>query len=157
MANIAVGPVAGIDCLAYYNSGTHASPTWVAIPNMRDVSIPDYGVNPVEANSRASNYEAFVAGLIKVGITFNYLHVRGTDTVRDIFTTMISGRSTKEVAIMDGGIALTGARGIRMFAICDKFAYSQDLEGAQVWEGSLKPAYVIESSAKVDPDLFLIT
>ena len=157
MADIPVGPVTGVDCKAYYNSGTHATPTWVEITHGRNFSVPDYGVNQVEANSRASVNESFVNGLIKNGITFSYLHVRGADTVRDALASMVSGRSPKEFAIMDGGIALVGARGIRMYGNMEKFGYTQDLEGSQVWDAVLKPAYFIEASAKIEPELYIIT
>jgi hypothetical protein len=156
MADIPVGPVAGKDCKAYYNSGTHATPTWVEIVRGIDFAVPDYGVNPVEANSRESNFEAFVAGLIKVGLTFTYLHSRGADSVRDALVGMVAARSSKEFAFMDGGITLVGARGVRMFGLMEKFSQSQDLEGKLVWDASLKPAHVIEASAKVDPDLYIV-
>ncbi len=156
MADIPAGPVAGHDCVLYYNSATHASPTWVEIAEARDVAVPDFGVNPVEANSRASDFEAFVAGMIKLGATFTYLHKRGTDTVRDALVGMVSGRSAKEFAFMDGGITLVGARGVRFFALMEKFSYGQDNEGAMVWDASLKPAYVTESAAKVEPDLYVV-
>jgi hypothetical protein len=157
MANITPGPAAGVDCKMYYNTGTHASPTWVEIPQAQDVAIPDYGCNQVEAKARVSFYEAFVNGMIKLGLTFQYLHQRGTDTVRDALVGMVSGRSSKEFAVMDGGITLVGARGVRCFFNMEKFAYTQGLEGTQVWDASLKPAYAIESSAKVDPDLYIVT
>jgi hypothetical protein len=156
MADIATGPVAGIDCKAYYNSATHATPTWVEIKKGINFSVPDYGVNQVAANSRESVNEAFVNGLVKNGINFTYLHTRGPDTVRDALAGMVSGRTSKEFAIMDGGIALVGARGVRMYGNMEKFGYTQDLEGAQQYDASLKPAYVIEASAKVEPDMYII-
>ena len=156
MADIPVGPVAGVDCKAYYNSGTHASPTWVEITKGQNFSVPDFGVNPIAANSRESKWEAFTAGLIKSGINFSYLHSRGPDTVRDALAGMVTGRTSKEFAVMDGDITHVGARGLRMFGIMEKFTYGQDLEGNQAWDAALKPAYVVESSAKVDPDLFIV-
>lgn len=156
MADIPVGPATGLDCKLYYNSGTHATPTWVEIKKARDVALSDFGVNPVEANSRESPNEAYTPGLVKNGATFTYLHTRGADTVRDAMIAMVTGRTAKEFALMDGGIALVGARGLRCFFLMEKFAYSQDLEGNQVWDASLKPAYVIEAGAKVEPDLYVI-
>lgn len=156
MADIPVGPAPGLDCKAYYNSGTHASPTWVEIKKGRDFSIPDFGVNPLEANSRESKFEAYTPGLIKCGIGFTYLHSRGADTVRDALAGMVTGRTSKEFAIMDGDITLVGALGLRMFGIMEKFSQSQDLEGNLAWDASLKPAYVVEASAKVEPDLYIV-
>jgi hypothetical protein len=40
--------------------------------------------------------------------------------------------------------------------IMEKFAQAQPLEGSCNWDGSLKPAYAVESSAKVDPDLYIV-
>lgn len=157
MADIVPGPVAGIDCKLYYNSATtRATPTWVEVTKARDVAVPDYGVNAIEANSRASLYECFVAGLIKVSLTFTYLHYRGADTVRDYFTTMVSSRTVEEFAAMDGTITLVGARGVKFYGIMEKFAYTQDLEGAQVWDASVKPAYEVQTT-QMEPTLLVVT
>lgn len=157
MADIPVGPVAGQDCKTYYNSGTHASPTWVEVTRAIDAAVSEFGVNQVEAKARISNFEAFVNGLIKTGCTFTYLHIRGTDTVRDAMLGMVTGRTSKEFAFMDGGITLVGARGLRAFFNMEKFTWGQNQEGAQIYDASLKPAYVIESGSKVDPDLYIVT
>lgn len=157
MADIAPGPVAGQDCKAYYNSGTNASPTWVEIVDAQDVAVPDYGVNQVAANSRGSVNEAFVNGKIKNGVTFTYLHKRGTDTVRDALTTMVSARSAKQFAFLDGGILLVGARGIKGYFNLEKFAYTQGEEESMQWDAALKPAYFMELGAKVEPTLMIVT
>lgn len=156
MADIAPGPVAGVDCKLYYNSGTNASPTWVEITHAIDVAVPDFGVNQVEANARSSKFESFVNGLIKLGMTFTYLHVRGTDTVRAAMLAMVTGRTPKQFAAMDGDITHVGALGVKAFFNMEKFSQSQDLEGKLAWDGSLKPAYAIESAAKVEPAMFVV-
>jgi hypothetical protein len=156
MADIAPGPVAGIDCKLYYNTGTNASPTWVEIMQAIDVGVPDFGVNQIAANSRGSKWESFVNGLIKLGLTFGYLHQRGTDTVRDAMVSMVTSRTAKQFAAMDGDITAVGARGVRAFFNMEKFGQTQGLEGATVWDASLKPAYAIESSAKVEPTMYVV-
>lgn len=157
MADIAVGPAAGHDAKLYYNSGTNASPTWVEITHAIDVAMSDYGVNAVAANARSSNYEGFVPGLIKSGATFTYLHKRGTDSVRTALLAMISGRTSVQFSIMDGGILLVGAVGLRAFFLLEKFAMTQGQEGAMVWDASLKPSTYYESGSLVSPSIVVIT
>jgi hypothetical protein len=156
MADIVPGPVSGLDCKLYYNTGTNASPTWVEITQAIDVAVPDFGVNQIAANSRGSKYESFVNGLIKLGMTFGYLHVRGTDTVRDALAGMVTGRTAKQFAAMDGDITHVGARGVKAYFNMEKFGQTQGFEGATVWDASLKPAHFIESSAKVEPAIYVV-
>lgn len=157
MSTIPDGPLAGLDAKLYYNAGTTDTPTWTEVERARDVAISDFGVNQVEANSRESKWEAYVNGLIKLGMTFTYLHSRGTDTVRDALLGMVTGRTAKEFAVMDGDITLDGAQGVRAYFNMEKFAPTQDLEGAQVWDASLKPAYRVESGSRVEPSYYVVS
>lgn len=150
-------PAVGLDCKLYYNSGTNASPTWVEIENAINVSVPDYGTNQVAANSRASLYESFLPGLIRTGIDFQYLHVKGTDTVRAALLGMVSGRSAKQFAVMDAAIASAGSIGLTAYMNIENMSYTEDLEGVRTYDITLKPAYFVESSAKVEPAILTVS
>jgi len=148
--------LAGLDCILYYNSGTHAAPTWVEIPRAINVNVPDFGVNQIAANARLSKFEANLNGLIRTGLNFSYAYKRGDDTVRDALLGMVTGRTAKEFAVMDGDIDTAGNRGLRAFFNIENAPFSQELEGQVTIDFTLKPAYVEESDAKVEPDIYVV-
>lgn len=148
-------PTVGLDCKSYYNSATNASPTWVEITDAIDVSY-EYGANQVEIKSRASINLGNLNGLIKHGATFTLLHTIGTNTVRAALLGIISGRAPKQFAFMDQAIATNGALGAKGYYNLESMNGSQPLEEGMTWDISLKPAYFIESSAKVEPTIVVI-
>lgn len=153
---MATMPTLGLDCKLYYNSGTHASPTWVLIGDAIDVSF-EYGTNTPEIKARSSINMATLAGLIKHGGTFTLLHTIGTNSVRAALLAIVSGRAPKELAFMDQAIATSGALGARFYANLENMSMSQPLEEGATWDISAKPAYFIESAAKVEPDIYIVT
>lgn len=152
---MATMPTVGLDCKAYYNSGTNASPTWVEITDAIDVSY-EYGTTQVEVKSRASINLGHICGMIKHGATFTLLHTLGTNTVRAALLGIVSGRAPKQFAFMDQAIATTGAIGVKSYFNLESMNASQPLEEGMTWDLSLKPAHFIESSAKVEPTLVAI-
>jgi hypothetical protein len=148
--------IVGFDCKLYYNTGTHASPTWVLIPRAINVSVPDFGCNQVATPSRGSNFEAFLNGLIRTGLNFTYAYKAGTDTVLTALLGMVTGRTAKEFAVMDGAIATTGSRGLRAYFNIENAPWNQELEGRMEVDFTLKPAYFEESGSKVDPDVYVV-
>jgi hypothetical protein len=153
---MATAPTVGLDCKLYYNSATHATPTWVLIDDAIDVSF-EYGTNIVEIKSRASVNLGSLAGLIKHGGTFSMLHTKGTNTVRAALLGIISGRVAKELAFKDQAIATSGALGARFYANLESMNMNQPLEEGAVWDITAKPAHFIESSAKVEPDIYIVS
>lgn len=153
---MATAPTVGLDCKGYYNSGTHASPTWVLIDDIIDASF-EYGTTAVETKSRASVNLGHLFGLIKHGATFSFRHTIGTNTVRAALLGVVSGRAAKEFAFMDQAIATTGALGARFYAVIESMNANQPLEEQMVWDLTLKPAHFIESSAKVEPDIYVVS
>jgi len=148
-------PQAGLDCKAYYNSGTNASPTWVEITDAIDVSF-EYGTTTIPIKSRASINMAHLCGLINTGATFTLLHTLGTNTVRAALLGIISGRAPKQFAFMDQAIATTGAIGLKAYMFLEAMNANQPLEEGMTWDLTLKPAYFVESSAVVGPTVVAI-
>jgi hypothetical protein len=146
---------AGLDCKAYYNSGTNASPTWVEITDAIDVSF-EYGTTTIPIKSRAGINLAHLAGLINTGATFTLLHTLGTNTVRAALLGIISGRAPKQFAFMDQAIATTGAIGLKAYMFLEAMNANQPLEEGMTWDLTLKPAYFVESAAVVGPTVVAI-
>jgi hypothetical protein len=153
---MAGAPQVGVDAKAYYNSATHATPTWVLIDDIIDAS-PGFSASLVEIKSRASTWKGTLYGLLEAGVTFTLLHRKGTDTVRAAVLGIITGRAPKEFAFMDQAIATVGAIGFRSFLNIDSANRAEALEEGLSYDISAKGAYAIESSAKVDPDLYVVT
>lgn len=150
MAVIAGPYVGGLQAKLYYNTGTRASPVWVLITRAIDVSV-DISQTAVEVPSRASTWMAHLPGLKNATITFGYRVPGGTDTVFDFLLTCLTTPVMKEFAVMDQAIATTGAQGFVMYAQLEAMNLSQGMEEGAVMEFTLRPAYVEESSARVDP------
>jgi hypothetical protein len=148
-------PTVGLDCKAYYNSATNASPTWVEITDAIDVSY-EYGATQVEIKSRASINLGHLNGLIKHGATFTLLHTVGTNVVRTVLLAIVSARTPKQFAFMDQAIATTGALGAKSYYNLESMNAGQPLEEGMTWDLSLKPAHFIESAAKVEPVIIVI-
>lgn len=149
-------PVVGIDAKSYYNSGTHATPTWVLLDDVIDLS-QELGGNLVDIKSRASNWMATLYGMLKAGATFTFLHRKGTDANRAILLAIITGRTPKEFAFMDQAIATTGAIGLRSYMNLENMNRSEEIEGGLAYDVACKTAYFMESNVKVDPDYYVVT
>lgn len=152
---MATMPTVGLDCKAYYNSGTNASPTWVEIVDAIDVSY-EYGTTQVEVKSRANINSANLSGLINVSATFTLLHTIGTNTIRAALLGIISGRAPKQFAFMDQAIATTGAIGLKAYMNLEGMNANQPLEEGMTWDITLKPAHFIESAAVIAPTVVAI-
>lgn len=152
---MATNPTIGLDCKAYYNSATNASPTWVEITDAIDVSF-EYGATQVEIKSRASINLGHLSGLIKHGATFTLLHTVGANTVRAALLAIVSGRTAKQFAFMDQAINASNAIGAKSYYNLESMNGSQPLEEGMTWDIALKPAYFIESAAKVEPSIVVI-
>lgn len=149
-------PVLGADAKAYYNSGTHASPTWVLIDDIIDCN-PQLGANLVEIKSRASKWVGTLTGLLTAGCTFTLLHRKGTDATRAAILAIITGREPKEFAFMDQLIATAGAIGLRSYLNLENCNRQESLEEGLAYDVSAKAAYKTESGAKVDPDMYVVS
>lgn len=148
--------LAGKNCKLYYNSATHASPTWVLIDRAVDVSISPFAKGEANVNSRASKWAKNIGTQIDAGISFGYRYKTGTDTVRDALIAAFLNGTPLEMAVMDGAIATTANRGLRAFMEIMEFPLDQPLADGVIVNVVAKVTYAEESSAVVDPDWYII-
>jgi hypothetical protein len=154
---MAVGDVvAGRDCKAYYNTGTNATPTWVLMPKVRDLSVP-FDPGDSDVSCRAGKFKLSAQALIESGVEFGYLHVFGDETVRDaLIATVVSG-TVREFAIMDALIATSKARGLRAFMVGFGMPHEQPLEGHMLYTFTFKPTYKEEPAGTyIEPSWYTI-
>lgn len=148
-------PVIGQECKAYYNTGTHASPTWVLIADAQDVRIATNEWGEAELLSRASSFAKYKPTIRRIAIEIDYVFAMGT-TVWQSLLNAFHAKTVREFAIMDGAIATTSQQGLRAFCNIFSMPVDQPQEDWVTVTLGLKPAYQVESSAVVDPDWYTV-
>lgn len=149
------GELVGASAKLYYNSGTHASPTWVLIANAVDVSV-SFGKSYGDVSSRASGWKKNAAALKDLTCSFGYRYKNGTDTVFDALRAAAIANTATELFFADGLAATSGTEGIRAyfdFTMGDE----QPLEDGVLVTFDGTHVIFYESSAVVDPDWYTVT
>lgn len=158
MANVTPGEQIGKNCILAYNTGTHASPTWVTITRAKDVSLP-FSRNEATISSRASRYEFTKAALVKIGLEFGYNYTRGTDSVWTALqaNAIASDPTAIEFWVGDDDITLVGAKGVRFYGTLTGFDQDQPLEDGVTQRVTVRPTTYYSSGTLVEPDLYTIS
>lgn len=149
-------PVTGLECKLYYNSATHATPTWVLIPKAINVSF-SLSKGEADQSSRSSTWRKSKGTLKDLEITFTYRKKQGTDTVWDALIAAAIAGTVYEYAMLDGISTESGVQGIRAFCEIMGVGNTQDLESSEEVEFTLKPTYHEESSTEIDPDWYEVS
>lgn len=146
----------GHECKLYYNSGTHASPTWVEVKRAIDVSVA-LSKGEAEASRRESKWKLSRGGLKELGVDFGYRWKPGGDTVFDALWDSFLNGTAVEVYVADGDAATNGTEGIRGFIEVMEMPYEQGLEETQTINVAAKLTDWEEASALVEPDWYVIS
>jgi len=141
----------------YRNTGSHASPTWVIIDEIGDVSIPDLKRGVAELKRRANEFAKNLASLIQViALEFRFHH--GLDaTGFTVLRNMFFNGTVLEFACMDGDIAEEGSEGLILPALLEDFPWDQPLEDVSGHDIRLSVSYW-ESPAgtEIDPSWLVV-
>ena len=149
------GEQIGASCKLYYNSGTHASPTWVLVANAVDARA-GFGKNYGDGSSRASGWKKNLAALRDLSCSFGYRYKAGADTVWDALQAAAIANTPKELFFADGASGATGTEGFRAYFDL-VFDQDQPLEdGVTVQFEGVHVAYY-ESSSMIDPDWYVVS
>lgn len=149
-------PVVGQECKLYYNSGTHATPTWVEMTKAINVSV-SLGKGEADASARYSDWKLSKGSLKELEISFTYRHKQGADTVFDALRGSYLNGTAIQLAVMDAAITETGAQGPRAFCEIMKMDVSQELENTAEIDFAAKPCYHEESSTLIEPDWYEVS
>ena len=139
----------GNDMKFYYNSGTDASPTWVEISIVGDVTVP-FSMNNAEIDLRVSNWLLGLASKLQGGYEFFLANDIG-GTVYDALRGFAFGRTSKQFASMDGDIAVSGAEGFKAFGHFTDFPWAQNTQDISSHDAVLSLSYTEESGSLVEP------
>ena len=132
--------VLGKDAKLYHNSGSYASPTWVEIENVRDLSLSMERADTDITTRGGGGWRQSVATLADGSVDFQMVwDTSDTDftAIKDAFT----GASTIEFLILDGSQAVAGSQGLRATMAVTGFSRNEGLEDALTVDVSLKTAY----------------
>lgn len=144
------GPQAGFECYAYYNSGTHASPTWVLMRLIRDLNSPE-SFTEIDASARQSARKKTLVGMADNSLEFDYLYIKGSnDPVFAALQTKKNARTPIQIAIADGPIATSGTTYEKDWYQFTKFDRGEPLDDAVKYDIALKPTIYFDSGTLID-------
>lgn len=145
----------GYLCKLYYNSATHATPTWVEVKRAKDVSVP-LSKDEADTSRRESKWK-FSKGAQREGaLEFGYQYKSGADTVFDMLLDSFLNGTAVQFAVMDGDITASGNQGLRAFMEVFDFPHDEPLADGVVYNIGLKLTDHEESSALVEPDWYAV-
>ena len=128
----------GDDAKFYYNSATHATPTWVEVSNVKSLSLSEED-EEVDVTVRGSNkFKEYIQGHTDVTVDFEMLD-DDSDPAYIAFRAAKQGRTGIEVLVLNGPDATPGNDGVRFFAMVKTFSRSENLSEAIMREVSLRP------------------
>ena len=144
-----MGLKVGNDMKLYYNSGTNASPTWVEIQKVGDVTVP-MSAGVAEVDLRESNWLLNLASKLSGGYEFSLANDIG-GTVYDALRGFFIARTAKQFASVDGDIAVSGAEGFKAFGQFTDFPWSQPTQEMSSHDVVVSLSYTEESGSLVEP------
>ena len=105
----------GIDAFLARNTGTFASPTWVELTGVNEVT-PNGGWDMAEIITRASRVKFGAKTLIDVGFTFRILCDDADTGYTALMTAFRSLTATIDLLLLDGPVTTLGSFGYRFIA-----------------------------------------
>ncbi len=130
----------GLDAKLFRNSADYATPTWVELTNVKDVTL-NLEKGEADVTTRGNNGWRATVGTLKDGsIEFEMVW----DTADAGFTAIKDawfGGTAIEFAVMDGGITVAGSQGLRASFSVLKFSRNEPLEEALTVSVTIKPTY----------------
>ena len=124
----------------FYNSATYGSPTWVAIPIVRDVDV-NMDKSMAEVKARISTWKGNLPGIKDAPLEFEILADRSQATYGVLRAAWLADTLMDFAACDSATVATTGAESFRALYYIKGFAESQKLEDAEVIKVSCELAY----------------
>lgn len=138
----------------YRNNGSHASPTWIEVKEVRDLDIK-FSPDKFDDSDRSSNFKLYDAGQIELGCTFKMTFRKGNLNCKHIRDSILECTAT-EYAAMYGDITESGSEGFRFYGKCFKGDHSQPLNDGDTVDVELAPTYFEENDIQIEPTFYEI-
>jgi hypothetical protein len=136
----------GKDAVLCRSTGSSfASPTWVAIPNVQDLTMTD---SRAEANvtGKGEDIGTIDTAYRDIEITFKIVFVKG-DAGFSALAGAFHGNTPIQLLTLDGKLATVGATGINADWKITKFDKVEPLDGVVYREVAMKPAKTVNAPA----------
>jgi len=131
-------PTTGLDCYAYYNAGTYASPSWTKIPTLKDAQLPSQ-FRKADGSTRDSTVGTVKPTIRDMSVNFTMRRTRG-NAVFEVLRAAHYARSTVEVLFLDDPVATAGAEGPRFTAYVTGFDESEPMTEFSEVSVTVEPA-----------------
>ena len=139
-----------INAKLYRNTGTYVSPTWTEMTNVGDLTLGD-SFDEANVTRRGSNgFTETEPTLRNLELSFQTFNI-AADADFIALLGAHTGRTSLDIAIMDGPIATAGSRGVRANFKVTSFNRNQNLADAQGFDVTMKPCYA--ENAPVDMNI----
>ena len=137
--------IRSLDALAYYNSATYASPTWVEIEVIQDVQL---GMTKAEKvlDFRGNNF-SINRGLLKNANIVLTCHQVVEDAFLGVVQAAFFANTEVEVALMDGATNDAKSEGLRVTCEVFEFSRSEAIADTLMWNIVLKPSSFVNAPA----------
>jgi len=145
--------VLGKDCKVYRNTGSHASPVWVEMVRLKDVSVP-LGKGKAEQKSRASSWKYAKGTFKEMTLSAGYEYKPGTDADFTALADSFMSGTPIELFISDGPAATAGSRGPRGVFEIFEFPFADNMEESRMIDLGAEITRVTESGSLVEPSIY---
>lgn len=139
----------GNDMKLYHNTGTNASPVWVLIDIVGDVSV-DINIGNAEVDLRVSSWLLGLPTKLSGGMNMALANHVGNS----VFATLRGyalARTIKQYASVNTLIATSGAQYFKSFCHFTAFPWNQPTQEVSNGDAQMAFSYAEESSALVEP------
>ncbi len=130
----------GLDAKLYRNTGDYATPTWVELTNVRDLTL-SLEKGEADVTTRANNKWRATVGTLKEGSIEFEMVWDPQDAGFTVIRSAWFNDTSIEFAVMDGNIATAGSQGLRATMQVLSFSRSEPLEEAMTVSVTIKPTY----------------
>ena len=130
----------GMEAKLYRNTGTYATPTWVEMTNVKDLTLNLEAAEADVTTRGNAGWRATIAALKDGSIEFEMVWDpadAGFTAIQDAYF----NNTTVEFAVMDGDVTSTGTQGLRATMSITKLTRSEPLEQAITVSVTAKPTY----------------
>lgn len=149
-------PKTGSKMCFYKNTGSVATPTWLLIDEIGDLSISDFTRALAELKRRANQFTKNLPALIQsISVEFRLHHGMDPTTFTDLVSDFLEATAA-EYAVMDGPIADAGSQGLRCPYLLESFPWDQPLEDVSGHDIKLATAYMESGGTEVDPSWYVV-
>lgn len=153
-----IDAVVGNDAGAYYNSATYATPTWVEMTRLSNVSI-NLDKNIADVLTRATKWTLSAPGSKTLAVEGTYLHKPGnSDTVFDTLQDMFWNDTIQDMFFSDdGGTPNTNDVGVRAHFMCSSLSQEQQNDNVVEFSVSLVPVFYDDSGTLRVPEWYEVS